>query len=143
MITTERTKELEAQKAAEIAQINAQIAEITAKYDAEIKKTEQLGKAHEEFTKLVAKFNYGTAKEFLLALGLISPDKKVSGTKGNKAQGQGGGKRKRLSEEENAKLIDDLKSEKFTNKELAEKYGVSSQTVQLKKDKAGLVKSRG
>lgn len=129
MITSDLIKKYEEDKAKEIAKIEAEYAE-------KIKAAKVVESAKEDFNKLVAKYEYKNAKQFLIALGFVREESAQA-----PAEASEGKKRGKVTEDVKKEIIQ-LLQDKQTAKEVAEKFGISEGTVNNIKKAAGLSKAR-
>lgn len=111
---------------AEIRALEAKTAELRTKFETE---------RNARLTDLHNEVGFETTEDLIKALvALTKPAKKAKKAKVERKA------RVSLTPESRAALIVDLTSDKFTNDELAAKYGISTATVQNVKKDAGLVK---
>jgi sugar-specific transcriptional regulator TrmB len=83
--------------------------------------------------KVITKAGYSDVKSFLVDAGWVSSSKASATRKG----------RARLTDDDKAAIVADLKKGEMTGSEIAEKHGVSQPTVNGLKKAAGLTKPKG
>jgi len=129
-MTPDLLKKLEAEKQAAINKIEAE-------YKDKIKAAEKIESAKSDLNDLVTKHGFKSVKQFLTDLGYIKTEGAApvdASTVENK--------RTKVTEEIEAKIVEMI-NDKKTATEIAEKFNVSTSTVNNIKKANGLTKPRG